>query len=167
MTYDGGQIHTLYINAHSIQGLTFGPDKETAAVGFPDLIEIVKKYWTPITSFQAVNPKHLYIDSTSRLLYTEANVVKCKTLDGKDCFTTSNSKITDIGGMTIDEKGNIFVSSPPQNAVYRISTVGSVITEILGTKDGLSQPSLISISKDSAVFYVVNQNTEVLIFHRV
>jgi hypothetical protein len=118
------------------------------AISFQNRIDIVSKLEDGTgVSFVASCPKFLKIDSESRLFYYESNKLVCRTKEGKELFSHTNNDLVDIRGMTLDTKGNMYVSSGRRNTVSVLfGDDRSIATVILTEKDGLTQPSILHIS---------------------
>jgi DNA-binding beta-propeller fold protein YncE len=67
--------------------------------------------------------------------------------------------------MTLDTKGNIYVSSGGRNTVSVLSGDRSSTTDILTEKDGLTQPSFVHFSPNGKHLLVINNNNmQMLLF---
>jgi DNA-binding beta-propeller fold protein YncE len=136
------------------------------AISFQNRIDIVNKQGCgTVVSFVASSPKFLNIDSESRLFYYESNKIVCRTMEGKELFSHTNDYLADIRGMTLDTKGNIYVSSGKRNTVSVLSDDRSITTDILTEKDGLTQPSFVHFSPNGKHLLVINNNNiQMLLF---
>ena len=119
-----------------------------------------------VVSFVASSPKFLYIDSESRLFYYESNKLVCSTKEGKELFSHTNDDLADIRGMTLDSKGNIYVSSRRRNTVSVLfGDERSIATDILTEKDGLTWPSILHFSHNGKHLLVINNdNRQIMLF---
>lgn len=136
------------------------------AIGFHDRIDIVNKQGGgTVASFVASSPQFLYIDSESRLFYYESNKIVCRTMEGKELFSHTNADLVDIRGMTLDTKGNIYVSSGERNKVSVLSGDRPISSDILTEKDELTKPSFVHISPNGKNLLVINNdNIQMLLF---
>lgn len=135
-------------------------------IGFHDRIDIVNKQGDgTVAFFEASSPQFLYIDSESRLFYYESNKIVCRSMQGKELFSHTNADLVDIRGMTLDTKGNIYVSSGERNKVSVLSGDRSISSDILTEKDGLTKPSFVHISPNGKNLLVINNdNIQMLLF---
>ena len=167
-------IEFVDLNGNQQYNIAYNPGNATnmaikdqlIAIGFHDRIDIVNKQGGgTVVSFVANSPKFLYIDSESRLFYYESNKIVCRSMEGKELFSHTNDCIADIRGMTLDTKGNIYVSSGGRNTVSVLSGDRSSTTDILTEKDGLTQPSFVHFSPNGKHLLVINNdNMQMLLF---
>jgi hypothetical protein len=161
---NGNQQYTMEYNLGDATNMAI--KDQLIAIGFHDRIDIVKKQGGgTVVSFVASSPKFLYIDSESRLFYYESNKIVCRSMEGKELFSHTNDCIADIRGMTLDTKGNIYVSSGRRNTVSVLSGDRSSTIDILTEKDGLTQPSFVHFSPNGKHLLVINNNNmQMLLF---
>jgi DNA-binding beta-propeller fold protein YncE len=85
-------------------------------------------------------------------------------MEGKELFSHTNDYLADVRGMTLDTKGNIYVSSGGRNTVSVLSGDRSTI-DILTKKDGLTQPFFVHVSPNGKHLLVINNcNMQMLLF---
>ena len=172
------EIHVitfLDLNGHQKSALPYNSGNVTSmaikdqliAISFQNRIDIVSKLEDGTgVSFVASCPKFLKIDSESRLFYYESNKLVCRTKEGKELFSHTNDDLVDIRGMTLDTKGNMYVSSGRRNTVSVLfGDDKSIATVILTEKDGLKRPSILHISPNGKHLLVINNdNRQMLLF---
>jgi hypothetical protein len=168
-------IKFLDLNGHQKSALPYNSGNVTSmaikdqliAISFQNRIDIVSKLEDGTgVSFVASCPKFLKIDSESRLFYYESNKLVCRTKEGKELFSHTNDDLVDIRGMTLDTKGNMYVSSGRRNTVSVLfGDDKSIATVILTEKDGLKRPSILHISPNGKHLLVINNdNRQMLLF---
>ena len=161
----GNQQYTMKYNPGNATSMAI--KDQLITIGFRDRIDIINKQGGgTVVSFVASSPKFLYIDSESRLFYYESNKIVCRSMEGKELFSHTNDYIANIRGMTLDTKGNIYVSSGRRNTVSVLSGDDrSIATDILTEKDGLTQPSFVHFSPNGKHLLVINNdNMQMLLF---
>jgi hypothetical protein len=168
-------IKFVDLNGHQKSALPYNSGNVTSmaikdqliAISFQNRIDIVSKLEDGTgVSFVASCPKFLKIDSESRLFYYESNKLVCRTKEGKELFSHTNDDLVDIRGMTLDTKGNMYVSSGRRNTVSVLfGDDKSIVTVILTEKDGLKRPSILHISPNGKHLLVINNdNRQMLLF---
>ena len=169
-------IEFVDLNGNPQYNIAYNPGNATnmaikdqlIAIGFHDRIDIVNKQELgTVVSFVASSPKFLYIDSESRLFYYESNKIVCRSMEGKELFSHTNDYLADVRGMTLDTKGNIYVSSGERNTVSVLSGDDrSIATDILTEKDGLTRPSFVHFGSNGKHLLVINNNNmQMLLFN--
>lgn len=105
------------------------------------------------------SPSVSYIDISvhkDRCVCINLSTINCYDLDGKQKWKFEDEKSESFHSVTLDEKGNVYVTNRTSNTIVAVSADGKNSKEILCALDGLSTPSGIHYDRDEHSLLVCN-----------
>lgn len=105
------------------------------------------------------SPSVSYIDifvHKDRCVCINLSTINCYYLDGKHMWRFEDKKYENFHSVTLDEKGNVFVTERTSDTIVAVSADGKNSKEILSASDKLLSPSGIHYDRDENMLLVCN-----------